>query len=86
MGSAGPLVAPLPPSRSQAPIAMSCKATTVGSWLPLVSYKASVVLTIAAAVLWFLEPTASHMEGGSRIRNIARNKSLSGLTLCRRDC
>ncbi len=36
-------------------------------------------------VLWFPEPTASCMEGGSRMRNIARNKSLSGLTPCGRD-
>jgi hypothetical protein len=35
----------------------------MGSWPP----RASAALTITTAVLWFQAPTASHMEGGSRI-------------------
>ncbi len=61
-------------------------AATVGSWPPRASHKASTALTIATAVFWFLALTASSMEGDSRIKNIAKKRSLSGLTLFERCC
>ncbi len=61
-------------------------AMTFGSWPPRASHKASEALTIASAVFWILVPTASRMEGGSQIKNIARIRSLSGLTPCGRCC
>jgi hypothetical protein len=53
-GHTGPIVAPIPSSRSRAIIAVSRDG-----------HKASMALTIATAVLWFPEPNASCMEGGS---------------------
>jgi hypothetical protein len=50
----------------------------VGSWPPRASHRASAAFTIAAAVPWEPAPTASRMEGGRRIRNMARKRSLSG--------
>ncbi len=61
-------------------------AATVGSWAPRVSHKASAAVTIAAVVLWFQEPTASLMEGGRRIKNIDKKRSVSGLTPWGRCC
>ncbi len=49
-------------------------AATVGLWPPQASHKASAALTIATADLWFLALTASLMEGGRRIKNIAKKK------------
>ncbi len=51
----------------------------VGLLLPRPSHNASAAFTIAVAVLWLPEPTASLMEGGSLIENMERNKMLSQL-------
>ncbi len=53
-------------------------AATVGSWPPWVSHRASAAFTMAAAVPWAPAPNVSLMDGGSRIRNIERKRSLSG--------
>jgi hypothetical protein len=48
-------------------------AATVGSWPPRASHRVSAVFTTATAVLRFPALTASLMEGGRRIKNIAKN-------------
>ncbi len=53
-------------------------AATVGSWPPRASHRASAAFTMAAAVLWSPAPTVSLMDAGRRIKNIAKNRSLSG--------
>ncbi len=50
---------------------------TVGSWPPRVSHRASTDFTMAAAIPWAPAPTISLMDGGRRIRNIERKRSLS---------
>jgi hypothetical protein len=55
-------------------------AATVGSWPPQASHRASAAFIMAAAVSWVPAPTASLMDGGSWIKNIARKRSLSGKT------
>jgi hypothetical protein len=55
-------------------------ALTVGSWPPRASHRASAAFTMAAAVLWVPAPTVSLMDGGRRIKNIAKKRSLSGET------
>ncbi len=61
-------------------------AATVGSWSPRASHRASAALTMAAAVLWVPAPTVSLIDGGRRIKNIARKRSLSGGTPGGRCC
>jgi hypothetical protein len=61
-------------------------AVTVGLWPPQASHKASAARTMSAAVLWCPAPTASLMEGGRRMRNMARNRSVSGETPGGRCC
>jgi hypothetical protein len=53
-------------------------ASTMGLWPPQASHKGSAALTIATAALWFLAPEG--MEGGRQIKDIAKKRSLSGLT------
>ncbi len=85
--TAAPLVTPLPPPIGAGLLLQLVVLTeTVGLLPPWASHKASAALNIAAAALWFPGPTSSCMEGGSQMRNIARNRSLSGLTPCGRDC
>ncbi len=60
--------------------------TTVGSCLPRASRRASAAFTMAAAILWLPAPIASRMEGGRRIRNMARNRSVSRETPRGRCC
>jgi hypothetical protein len=55
-------------------------AATVGSWPSRASHRASAAFTMAAAVSWVPAPTASLMDGGRRIKNIERKRSLSGET------
>ncbi len=50
----------------------------MASRLPRASHWATAAFTLAAAVPWAPTPTASHMEGGRRIRNMVRKRSLSG--------
>jgi hypothetical protein len=47
-------------------------AATVGSWLPRVSHRASAAFTMAEAVPWAPAPAVSLIDGGRRIKNIAR--------------
>jgi hypothetical protein len=47
-------------------------AATVGSWPPRVSHRASAAFTMAVAVPWAPAPTVSLIDGGRRIKNIAR--------------
>ncbi len=61
-------------------------ARTVGSWPPRASHKATAAFATAAAVLWLPAPTASLMEGGRRNKNIAKKRSVSGLTPGGRCC
>jgi hypothetical protein len=61
-----PLFSPLfPPTGARLLLRLVMAAATVGLWLPRASHKVSAALIIAAAVLWFREPTASHMEVSS---------------------
>jgi hypothetical protein len=53
-------------------------AATLGSWPPRASCRASAAFTMAGAVPWAPAPTVSLMDGGRRIRNIERKRSLSG--------
>jgi hypothetical protein len=80
-----PLVTLLPPSRSWAPTAMSHGNWAHGSWPPRAAHTKSAALTITAAILWFPE-LYRLLHSGSWMRDIARNKSFSGLTSCERDC
>ncbi len=84
-GSAIPFVVLPPTSRSWGSAALGRGSRNSGVVAARAS-QAFAALTIATAVLWFPAPTASCMEGGSRIKNIARKRSLSGLPLCGRCC
>jgi hypothetical protein len=61
-------------------------AVTTGSWPPRASHWVSAAFTMAAAVPWAPAPTVSLMDGGRRIKNIARKRSLSGDTPGGRCC
>ncbi len=79
-------VAYLPVVRSRAPTSLSRGGATIGLWPLRVSHRVSAAFTMAAAILWLPAPTTSCMEGGRQIRNMARNKSLSGETPGGRCC
>ncbi len=61
-------------------------AATVGPWPPRGSHRASAAFTMATAVPWVPATTVSLMDGGRRIKNIERKRSLSGDTPGRRCC
>jgi hypothetical protein len=61
-------------------------SATVGSWPPRGSHRASATFTMAVAVPWAPAPTVSLIDGGRRIKNIARKRSLSGDTPGGRCC
>ncbi len=48
-------------------------AATVGSWPPRASHRVSAAFTMAAAVPWAPAPTVSLMDGGRRIKKIAKS-------------
>jgi hypothetical protein len=54
-------------------------ASTVGSWPPQASHRASAAFTMAAAVPWAPAPTVSLMDGERQIKNLTRKRSLSGV-------
>jgi hypothetical protein len=61
-------------------------AATVGSLPSRASHRASTAFTMVVAVPWAPAPTVSLMDGGKRIKNIARKRSLSGNTPGGRCC
>ncbi len=85
-GVAAPFFTLLPIGWSWAPTSLCHGGHTVGSWPPRASHRASTAFTTAAAVLWLPAPTASLMEGGRRIKNIDKKRSVSGLTSGGRCC
>ncbi len=86
VGVTAPFVASLPAAGSGAPALLCRGAATIGSWQPRASQRGSAALTMAAAVPWVPAPTDSLMDGGRRIKNIARKRLLSGDTPGGRCC
>jgi hypothetical protein len=86
MGVTAPFVTLLPVYWSWAPNSLCCGRCDHGVVAPRASHKASAAFTTAAAILWFPAPTASLIEGSRRIKNIAKKRSVSGLTPGGRCC
>ncbi len=80
-GVAVPSVVLPPTSRSCASDVLGHGGRNHGLWPPGASHKASAALTIAMDVLLFLASTASRMEGGRRIKNIAKKNVVWADTL-----
>ncbi len=85
-GVTAPFVASLPAARSGDIHRWVEAAATGGSLPPRGSHRASAAFTMAAAVSWVSAHTASLIDGGRRIKNIERKRSLSGDTLGGRCC
>jgi hypothetical protein len=81
LGTAAPLIAFLPLSRSAAPAMLSRGSSNNRVIAAMGVHNAFAAFTIAMAFLWLPVPTASLMEGGNLIKNIDRNKALSGLIM-----